>query len=170
MGQFSWITQDTGESIRNNVSGYKAKAYMHDDKGNVWEEKDYEGYGEFGGKDFYQLLAEMNNVDGLTGDVDEDRLIGIRLAHGTSAIKNKITGELYKANGIDFFNWQRDILPMGLCANDCLKLPEWEPINIKEENIKYPNLTRNKDWVWINEEPQDCPNQGWQDVDYEDDY
>ena len=64
MGQFSWITQDTFESIRNNLKGYKSRAFMHDNKGNVWEEKEYEGYGVFGGKDFYQLLAEMNNAPG----------------------------------------------------------------------------------------------------------
>jgi len=85
MGQFSWITQDTFESIRNNVEGRearKAKAFMHDNKGNIWEEKNYEGYGVFGGKDFYQLLAEMNNLEGLTGDVDNDRNLGIDLAYG----------------------------------------------------------------------------------------
>jgi hypothetical protein len=35
---------------------------MVDDKGNVWTEKKYQGYGEFGGKDFYELVAEMNGV------------------------------------------------------------------------------------------------------------
>ena len=53
---------------------------MHDNKGNVWHEITYEGYGIFGGKDFYQLLAEMNNVEGLTGDVDKDRSLGINLS------------------------------------------------------------------------------------------
>jgi|TARA_R110000782_G_scaffold6510_4_gene22372 hypothetical protein len=33
---------------------------MLDDKGNSWKEDNYEGYGEFGGKDYYELLAEMN--------------------------------------------------------------------------------------------------------------
>ena len=83
MGQFSWITQDTNEAIRESY-GCKDKhlttAYMHDNKGNVWEETEYEGYGEFDGKDYYQVLAEMNNVEGLTGDVSHDRIIGIDLA------------------------------------------------------------------------------------------
>lgn len=63
MGQFSWITQDTGEVIRESYGcseEHLTTAYLWDNKGNVWEEKNYEGYGEFGGKDFYQLLAEMN--------------------------------------------------------------------------------------------------------------
>lgn len=88
MGQFSWITQDTFESIRSNggesaSSKRKRKAYMHDNKGNVWEELDYEGYGVFGGKDFYQLVAEMNNVEGLTGNIDSDREKGIDLVYGS---------------------------------------------------------------------------------------
>lgn len=82
MGQFSWITQDTNESIRSNIAyRNKNQAYMHDNKQNVWFEKNYDGYGEFDGKDYYQLLAEMNNIEGLTGDVDKDRVLGIDLAY-----------------------------------------------------------------------------------------
>ena len=33
---------------------------MCDDKGNKYVEECYEGYGVFGGKDFYELVAEMN--------------------------------------------------------------------------------------------------------------
>ena len=119
MGQFSWKTQDNNQTIRNNggqsaSSKRKRKAYLHDNKGNQWEELDYEGYGVFGGKDYYVLLAEMNNAEGLTGNVDTDRGIGIDLAFGKNA-------------------------------------------------IIYPNLTRNKEWEWINSEPPNCPNQGWSD-------
>lgn len=82
MGMFSWITMDTGRSIRNrHVEDYKPRTvYMRDHKGNVWTEHEYDGYGVFGGKDFYQLLAEMNEVEGLTGDVNNDRMLGIDLA------------------------------------------------------------------------------------------
>ena len=51
---------------------------MHDNKGNVWKETEYEGYGEFGGKDYYQLLAEMNDLP-VNGDADHDRQLGIDL-------------------------------------------------------------------------------------------
>ncbi len=34
--------------------------YLIDDKGNKWKEDDYEGYGVFGAKDFFELLEEMN--------------------------------------------------------------------------------------------------------------
>ena len=64
MGFFSWKAQDTGYSIPNVYSGKPHyTVYMFDDKGNVWTEHYYEGYGEFGGKDFYELLAEMNGVE-----------------------------------------------------------------------------------------------------------
>tara|TARA_R100000742_G_C4264442_1_gene82356 strand:- start:583 stop:852 length:270 start_codon:yes stop_codon:yes gene_type:complete len=33
---------------------------MKDNQGNYWVEEDYEGYGIFGGKDIYELIAEMN--------------------------------------------------------------------------------------------------------------
>lgn len=85
MGQFSWIIQDTDEAVREKFGCDDIElttAYMHDNKGRVWKEECYEGYGVFGGKDFYQLLAEMNNVKGLNGDVDHDRSIGIDLCYG----------------------------------------------------------------------------------------
>lgn len=78
MGQFSWITQDTFEAVRCDyiTPGHPDKtAYMHDDKGNVWFEENYDGYGVFGGKDFYELLAEMNGRE-------SDRLVGIKIAFG----------------------------------------------------------------------------------------
>lgn len=63
MGFFSWRTSDTQESISNAFSKRGAlPVKMLDDKGNVWIELNYEGYGKFGGKCFYELLAEMNNL------------------------------------------------------------------------------------------------------------
>jgi hypothetical protein len=63
MGFFSWNTQDTDKSIANNYSNRNTfRVQMIDNKGNVWTESDYEGYGRFGGKDYYELLAEMNGV------------------------------------------------------------------------------------------------------------
>lgn len=86
MGFFSWITQDTNKNIVNKYSDIKTfPVVMVDNKGNKWIEDDYEGYGVFGGKDYYQLLAEMNEAEGLTGDVDNDRSIGIKIAFGDKA-------------------------------------------------------------------------------------
>ena len=74
MGFFSWKTQDTNTSIANRHSLKEMiVVYMLDDKGNVWEEQNYDGYGDFGGKDYYELLAEMNGLG-------SDRMEGINLA------------------------------------------------------------------------------------------
>ena len=74
MGFFSWHTNDTQKPIMNHWSGKNFPVYMIDDKGNSWYEKEYEGYGVFGGKDYYELLAEMNGLA-------SDRELGIALAH-----------------------------------------------------------------------------------------
>jgi hypothetical protein len=74
MGFFSWMTQDTGRSIPSSYSSRDTfSVTMTDDKGNQWTENNYEGYGEFGGKDYYELLSEMNG-----GPSDRDE--GIRMA------------------------------------------------------------------------------------------
>lgn len=66
MGFFSWITQDTHSSIPNKFSGLGTfRVIMQDDKGNQYVEDNYEGYGVFGGKDYFELMDEMN---GGTGD------------------------------------------------------------------------------------------------------
>ena len=73
MGMFSWHTNDTGEPIWNEMSEVGTKTvYMIDDKGNKWKEDSYQGYGVFGGKDYYELLAEMNGLG-------SDREKGIKL-------------------------------------------------------------------------------------------
>ena len=80
MGFFSWKTCDTGESIFNIFSDRETVSVaMVDDKGNVYIEDEYEGYGMFGGKDYYQLVAEMNVPDKCTGDVGHDRSLGIKI-------------------------------------------------------------------------------------------
>lgn len=92
MGQFSWITQDTNEAIRESYGcddKYKMRAFMHDNKGNVWEEKSYEGYGVFGGKDFYELLAEMNGVKISKEDIDKHTYGDNEKAKYTAIIRGK---------------------------------------------------------------------------------
>ena len=84
MGFFSWNTQDTDKSIANQYSNRKTfRVQMIDNKGNVFTENEYEGYGVFGGKDYYELLAEMNGFESdKTGDeyTDEARGFGISIA------------------------------------------------------------------------------------------
>lgn len=61
MGLFSFITNDTKRSIPNKYSDRpNFTVYLIDNKCNIWEEDEYPGYGTFMGKDFYELVAEMN--------------------------------------------------------------------------------------------------------------
>ena len=74
------------------LGGCKSTNYLLSPDGEVYEEKDYQGYGVYGDKDAYALLAQTN-VEAVrewghlgsewepTGDNDEDRLAGIDLTH-----------------------------------------------------------------------------------------
>lgn len=68
MGFFSWHKSDDGREIRNKWAGKRATpCKMLDDAGAEYVERDYDGYGIFGGVDYYALLDRMN---GGTGDRD----------------------------------------------------------------------------------------------------
>ncbi len=63
MGQFSWYTQDTEEPIYNDwdLYGDQQTVHMVDPRdGHDYVETAYEGYGVFGGMDFYLLLSDLN--------------------------------------------------------------------------------------------------------------
>jgi hypothetical protein len=84
MGFHSFITNDTNTSVSNVHSVRGAfDVYLKDNQGNVWHEPMYDGYGRFGGKDFYELLAEMNGIG-------SDRSKGIDLAFDTEKIPDII--------------------------------------------------------------------------------
>jgi hypothetical protein len=91
-GQFSWMTQDTEQQIGSEKEN-TIPVYMFDNKGKYYYEKEYSGYGEFGGKDYYDLVAEMNGYTKddayeLGGTFKELRGIGIKLAFGELEPKN----------------------------------------------------------------------------------
>ena len=74
MGFFSWNTCDGGNSIANAYSTRPTfTVHMITPDGQVFTEPRYDGYGDFGGKDFYELLAEINGFG-------SDRNAGIDLA------------------------------------------------------------------------------------------
>ena len=122
MGFFSWNTQDTDKSIANQYSNRKTfRVQMLDNKGNVWTEDDYEGYGRFGGKDYYELLAEMNGfTSDKTGDeyTDEARGFGIDIAFKNNGsgvatkgvyypnLIEKADGWVYQMGGPDSCDYQ----------------------------------------------------------------
>lgn len=57
MGQFSWITSDTDQSVLCDGS---VRSKMLSPDGRVFPEHNYEGYGVFDGKDYFELVAELN--------------------------------------------------------------------------------------------------------------
>lgn len=77
-GQFSWFTLDGNTQIGNEKEN-QIPVYMFDNKGNMWFEDNYEGYGVFGGKDYYELTAEMNGI--VDGKGIELRTYGIDLVY-----------------------------------------------------------------------------------------
>ena len=89
MGVFSWKTCDTDESIANNSSTRPTfEVHMIAPDGRVFTEPDYEGYGEFGGKDFYELLSELNGLE-------SDRQVGIDLAFKNNQNGDNTPGVIY---------------------------------------------------------------------------
>lgn len=108
-GQFSWMTHDSEEQIGSERPN-TIHVWMYDNKGNSWAEKRYEGYGEFGGKDYYDLLAEMNGYTQADADKmkKELRSIGIDLAFGKLKTKDKKRKVLFPALVTSpKYNWKR---------------------------------------------------------------
>jgi hypothetical protein len=89
MGFFSWNTCDTGESIANQYSTRPTfTVHMITPDGRVFTENDYEGYGVFGGKDFLELLAELNGLG-------SDRDAGIDLIYKDNPSGDDTPGVIY---------------------------------------------------------------------------
>ena len=116
-GQFSWMTYDTDQQIGSEREN-TIDVWMYDDKGNSWYEDKYAGYGEFGGMDYYELLARMNGYS--EEDLEdkavlkamkygkEMRDIGISLAFKKPKTRDKGKKVLFPAlvaNGK--YNWKR---------------------------------------------------------------
>lgn len=111
MGLFSWKTQDTNRSIPCVDSCRKTfDVVMTDNCGNQWVETSYEGYGVFGGKDFYELLAEMNGK--------YTRSEGISIAYGNTPF---ISPNLTESK-----NWKWINSPPKDCEHQGYFYDEWE--------------------------------------------
>lgn len=83
MGQFSWITSNTKQRII--IDGCMPVALV-DKHNKLYKQDNYQGYGRFGGKDAYELLAEMNAPEKCTGETRHDRLVGIDLQYSGEPI------------------------------------------------------------------------------------
>jgi hypothetical protein len=83
------MTQDTDEQIGSEEEN-TIEVYMVDNMGNEYFEPEYDGYGNFGGEDYYDVLATMNGFtqedvgikDNKGYETKELRSIGIQLAYG----------------------------------------------------------------------------------------
>ena len=148
-GQFSWMTQDTGQQIGSQDEN-QIPVYMFDDKGKFYYENDYDGYGVFGGKDYYELVAEMNgytadNAEEFGGMFNNLRGIGIKLAFDELETKNENGDVLFpalitKPN----FNWK---------SHDFTQEPENDP---------------NQSWYEPEEDDEDDDYGSDNDDDYDD--
>lgn len=135
-GQFSWFTQDTSAQIGSDIEN-KISVYMYDNKGNKWNEPNYEGYGEFGGKDFFDLTAEMNGYSEKDIiDNNDLRQFGIDLAYDKIQTKNQDSKLLFPAL-VENDNYD-------ISNHDFTERPENDP---------------NQGW-FMEEEEESCPNCG----------
>jgi len=116
-GQFSWFTYDTDQQIGSEREN-TIDVWMYDNQGNSWYEKHYQGYGVFGGMDYYELLAKMNGyseedledkkVSKAMSYGKEMRDIGISLAFKKLKTKDKGKKVLFPALVADGkYNWKR---------------------------------------------------------------
>ena len=75
MGVFSWITSDTGQSVSSN--GGNAKMILP--CGGEYVEMHYEGYGRFGGIDFFEMVAHLNGYEFMRWGDSDKRSKGLNL-------------------------------------------------------------------------------------------
>ena len=96
MGSFSWYASDTHRAIRSHR---QFPVYALRPDGEPLLEKHYEGYGEFGGEDIYELVADWNRK--YLAEHPEF----IIPQHET--LRDEKTGKYYKAppRRVDSFDW-----------------------------------------------------------------
>jgi hypothetical protein len=169
MGFFSFITSDTNTSIPNIHSRKPIfPVYMVTEDGQIFEEKEYDGYGVFGGKDIYILIAELNNLCP-NGTQEDKRMAAIDLMYKT--IITNGTTEYIK--GKDFTNWNKEIPGINRSANELTQMHGWEKIypngygdfNVAaKKGIKLPKLFEDRVSInnWEQQDyPVNCPEQGY---------
>ena len=157
-GQFSWLLPD-GTPIYSDHDN-EGTIYMLDDKGNKWAEDDYEGYGEFGGKDYFALAAEMNGHAAPrrsdSKDIRRNRSSKDPFIPATNdeldarGTPDRAGDETLRGIGIDIFHSKERE------TNPDIKVPRFTT----DPNAKYDSLP----------DPEDDPNQGWfqeEEMDYE---
>ena len=80
MGQFSWLDCKTKEQVVDNKLRDVYVLVPKEFGGGHLLERRYNGYGIFGGRDIYALVAEWNRPELCIGNEDKDREVGINIA------------------------------------------------------------------------------------------
>lgn len=80
MGQFSWLDCKTKEQILDDERRDVYLLVPKEFGGGHIKEEMYDGYGRFGGRDAYALVAQWNKPELCIGNDEVDRSIGIDIA------------------------------------------------------------------------------------------
>lgn len=183
MGFFSWITSDTQRSIPNIHSPKRESFPVHmiTEDGRVFSEPEYDGYGVFGGKDFYVLAAELNGVKGATDDKTRSMFFSLIWNRGVRK------GDVVLYYGKDFSNYGAAITVEGIegevTPNDLVANHGWESWSVShsgdtqdfvDAGFKMPKIVEeldttiprgdNEQWkrYWDSlPYPESCPDQGY---------
>lgn len=154
MGQFSWLDCITEEQILDDVERDVYVLVPKEFGGGHIKETCYEGYGVFGGKDIYDLVADWNREYLSTHpEYSED-------------IQIKISDKEWYKSYIDLSKSREDVVQSIKSAI----YPEWRWIGIEiacydEDNAALPfpiKITHNKNAIYEDCKPSKSdPNQGW---------
>jgi len=88
MGFFSWIKSNDKKPVRNRFAeDGPTPCKMIAPDGREWIEDNYQGYGVFGGMDFYELLADLNPPQDRVLEDWEKRIYGIELDFSGKDVK-----------------------------------------------------------------------------------
>ena len=146
MGFFSWMTCDTGESIPSRYSDRDTfQVAMITPDGRAFREASYDGYGVFGGKDFYELLAELNGLE-------PDRDLGIELCFKDNGSGDDSPGVVYPK--------LVEILYEGANEESIARLYSSlpNPTSCPNQGFFYPDEDEGEEDEWEEEEDED-----WED-------
>lgn len=185
MGQFSWLDCVKGEQVIDNkikdVYVLVPKEFRKE-YGEKIREYRYDGYGEFGGYDIYELVADWNreylskHPEHEFGHAKKRAEFVKKYQEKNPEYKERID---FKVSDKEWYKAYADLSKSREEVAETTQWGEWRSIGIDlacydEDNarLKYPiKITYNDDAVYEDCEPSlSDPNQGWEtDEDDEDD-
>lgn len=107
MGCFSWLYCNSKKPLNEGM-----QAYVYCPDGSVIEEKGYEDYGEFGGKDIYDLVADWNRE---------------YLSQHPDFLVPQHHGGFEKAKRVDQFFWYKHYADLSLSREEVVKNVKGDP-------------------------------------------